>query len=235
MNKINLIAFCFAVSVFFSCKKTSHHRIEFPNLDVDPLTEAHKINNIKSYIKLTLNTGDTLIGKEIVTINTQGLITDRKGGMPKEHFTYDSLNRLIRYKYDYDTHFEDRYEYSIDRNNHEVLQYLVADSSRTIYRHFVYDQSFKKLTRTYQLFPGYSQPWENIIYQYSGNKILKIIHRPTVEVPQTFVIKKYIYDKNHKLKTIASTYETQYISRTTGLIDSATKFSNREYYIYYKK
>ena len=226
MNRhLNLSIIFFSFYFLFSCEKKS----EFPDLNVDPLVSAYKKNEIDFYIILK-KWKDTIVERDSVVVNKNGYITDRIA-WTKEHFKYDSINRIIEHKLDSDIHFLNKMNYRLDNNNHEVLQ--IINNGQITY-HFKYDDKFKRLKNKYFLDENLDT-LVSTIYKYANDKIILIKENHPTEKWSTKI--EFIYDKNQKLRIIKNGVygETQYISNRTGLIDSASNNTDRIYYIYHKR
>ena len=195
---------------------------------VNPLIEAYQKNGIRSYSKISI-WKDSVVNKQLVKLNSEGLVTDDSDFYSERHYTYDSLNRVVEYKYREDIRVDCKYTYQLDSKNHQVLQHLVGNSA---IRYFKYDVAFKKLLHVYLVSKESQDLMENTFYRYTGDKIAMVVHGATLEMPKVSVITRYVYDRNQQLKAIINGGEIQYISSKTGLIDSASNGVDRIKYVY---
>ena len=223
---ISLVFILLGFYVISSCGNES----KFPDLNVDPLINANKQNKVAYYIVLK-KWKDSIVGKDSVVVNKNGFITDQIA-WTTEHYKYDSINRIIEYKLDSDVHLFNKITYKLDANKQEVLQ--ITDKKQSNICHYKFDKNFIKLQNEYLLNENLDTV-KSTIYKYANYKIISITENYPTEkrTDKTY----YIYDDNQKLKIIKKGVygETQYISRLTGLIDSASNGGSKLYYIYHKR
>lgn len=228
-KSITKIFLCSFFAIACSCSK----EIRFPDLYVDPMIAAYKENHIDHYKKYTEWKG-ILIAEETVYLNECGLpvrTSHISGTLSGERFEYDSLCRVIEYRHDNDIHFKAQYHYRLVPEANRVLQYEGKDTTNA--RIFQYNEDFGRLICE----SGKRDIFENIVYEYSGDKIKAII-KTYREIPDHAIKTEFVYNKKGKLKIIRQPEgETAYVSEKTGLIDSVVTAAkeDRVYYKYFKR
>ena len=236
MKILILFFLFFAIS---SCENFNESRL---NLNVDPLTQAYKKNNVEYYLKI-VSGKDTIYTIDSVCVNKNGLITlerTKKGWFSESSNEYDSLNRIIKSEHNSDIHYKSKMKYKLDKKSKNVNGFTYSYSG--------YSQSLKtKLVAIMYYKFGNDRLVEEILYDIeskdtvrinkylydSNNKIRKILRKNVKEKYKDTT--EYKYNKNNILIEIVGSGEVKHISQKTGLIDSVKqKYPNeRITYKYY--
>lgn len=219
-----------------SCS-TKYSDVKFPNLEVDPLKESFKMNNVKAYYQ-TLH-GVDYKGKKFsyksdsANFNRDGILTsffqldDFLGGMT--YFNrYDSLKRLISQEYRSCTYSDYFLKYEFDPRNRKAIKYkydLVGNDSllliKTVYS---LDLENTRVLNSVKYWKDTNDTINLTNYEYEKGKLVRINSRRGSidymysETGMLTQIHKVVLDE--KGDEIEYLTETDYISSKTGLIDS---------------
>jgi len=233
LKKNLLYLFLFVIS---SCKNISESNLE---LNVDPLINAYKNNNVEYYLKI-VSGKDTIYTTDSVCINKNGLITlesVKKGCLSETKNEYDSLNRIIKTEHNSDIHYRIGFEYKLDEKTGNLIRYSKNQTHKKLksYEYFKYEKG--KLIQQFVYNEDTKDTLRIITYKY--NKKNKIIQISKNNLFDKYEIKtEYTYRPNNTLKQIIDYAEVKYISEKTGLIDSVKqKFPNEKitYKYFYRK
>lgn len=241
--KLKKNIFIIFLFVLLSCKNRSESNFV---LNVDPLTESYKKNNVEYYLKI-VSGRDTIYTIDSVCVNENGMITlskVKKGWVSETRNEYNALNRIIQSEHHSDFHFKSKKEYQFDENTNTLI-------SNDFFNNGMSKSKFNKTPDciTYYIFKEDKLSKEIFFdikskdtisikeYKYnSKNKISKILIKELLD--QYEVKAEYKYRKNNTLSEIIGDGEVKYISERTGLIDSVKQVSPnfiRTYKYYFRK
>lgn len=233
MKKNLLYIFLFVIS---SCKNISESNLE---LNIDPLTNAYKNNNVEYYLKI-VSGKDTIYTIDSVCINRNGLITlerVKKGWFSETKNEYDSINRIIKTEHKSDINYKIGFEYKLDEKTGNLIRYSKNKAHKKLksYEYFKYEKG--KLIQQFVYDEETKDTVRIITYKYNRkNKIIQISKNNLLDKYE--VKTEYKYRPNNTLKQIIDYGEVKYISEKTGLIDSVKqKFPNEKttYKYFYRK
>lgn len=216
---------------------SKHHEIPFPNLNINPLVEAYKLNGVKSYYGVVHGVDyrgeEFSIKSDSVNLNRQGLELsyfqlDDFLGATRRFYTYDSLNRLVSLKRRSCTYSDYIHTYEFDSKNHQVIQnwqlVLSKDTLLDIRRVFTLAPDNSKVLAEFDL-DGLSDDTLNVVrYKYNENMLTSIEGRGERSVYKynelgvLSSIEKVPLDEDEVQEDDKKSIE--YVSTSTGLIDS---------------
>jgi len=173
-----LFFFLFAIC---SCKNVSESSLE---LNVDPLTEAYKKNNVEYYLRV-VSGKDTIYTIDSVCVNENGLITlekVKKGLFSETKNEYDSLNRIIKTEHNSDVHYKSKIAYHLDEKSKRLISY---------------DFPYNPNTKSFNTKPN------SIMYHKFGNE--KLIEEILIyaESKDTIRINQFRYNSKNKINEIS--------------------------------
>jgi hypothetical protein len=233
LKKKLLYIFLFVIS---SCKNITESNLE---LNIDPLTNAYKNNNVEYYLKI-VSGKDTIYTIDSVCINRNGLITlerVKKGWFSETKNEYDSINRIIKTEHNSDINYKIGFEYKLDEKTGNLIRYSKNKALKKLksYEYFKYEKG--KLIQQFVYDEETKDTVRIITYKYNRkNKIIQILKNNLLDKYE--VKTEYKYRPNNTLKQIIDYAEVKYISEKTGLIDSVKqKFPNEKttYKYFYRK
>ena len=211
-------------------------------LNVDPLTESNKKNNVEYYLRI-VSGKDTIFTVDSVCVNKKGMITlekVKKGWFSETQNEYDSLNRIIQSEHHSDIHYKSKIEYSFDKKYNNLISYVFSYNGKSksfnkspnaiIYYEFENNKLSKEIFIDIQ-----SKDTITIAeYKYNPSNKISLITRKNL-LDKYEVKTEYKYRKNNTLSEIIGEGEIKYISEKTGLIDSVkqTYPNERTTYNYY--
>ena len=240
MTSIKLILLSLILLALCQCLDKSEI---FSTYSVDPMREAFVKNNIAAYVECII-VSDTVAKADSVSFDGRGNIISVimiDGFKSEEFFTYDSLNRLVHRTELSDIHTEicTRYEpHPIDK---EVTKYTYhcepPDSSLLRTEIIKYDDRLEKILQSLEISP--SNDSTSTFYVYDGKRLIKeLVERNGHKGRET----SYFYLDGQLIRinrTLPKAFDDDdFISKTTGLIDSTIIRSPDDttviYYKYYK-
>ena len=213
--------------LFFAISSCKNFKESSLNINVDPLTQAYKKNNVEYYLKITSGK-DTIYTIDSVCVNKNGLITlerTKKGWFSETRNEYDSLNRIIKSEHNSDIHYKSKMKYKLDKKSKNLSSFIYAFSGYSqslktkpvaiMYHKFINDRLVEEI-----LYDIESKDTVRInkYFYNSNNKIQKKLCKKVNEKYEDTT--EYKYNKNNILTEIVGSGEVKYISQKTGLIDS---------------
>ena len=236
MLKLKIFLSFFLFFAIFSCKNVSESSL---NLNVDPLTEAYKYNNVEYYLRIVF-WKDTIATFDSVCVNKTGLITfekTKKSGYNENRIEYDSLNRIIKVEHHSDIHYKSKIEYEHDKKSNDLISHIFSYNENTnsysTNANGIKYHKFRngKLSEQIYIDIESKDTLEKNIYSYnSNNKLYKISKNHLIDNFENKI--EYKYRKNNSLKEIIDNGEVKYISEKSGLIDSVKQTNLNETIIY---
>lgn len=166
-----------------SCKHISESNLK---LNVDPLIDAYKNNNVEYYLKIVRGK-DTIYTIDSVCVNRNGFITlekEKKGWFREIKNEYDSLNRIIKTEHNSDIHYKIEFEYKLDEKTGNLIKYSKNQTHSKLksFKYFKFEKG--KLTKQFVYNEETKDTVEIITYKY--NKEHKII-----EISRNNLLDKY--------------------------------------------
>ena len=244
LNDLNLKKNIFLILLFVvtSCKDKNESSLV---LNVDPLIESYKKNNVEYYLRI-VSGKDTIYTVDSVCVNKKGMITLEKvkrGWFSETRNKYDSLNRIIQSEHHSDIHYKSKIVYGFDEKHNNLISYIFSNNGMSksfdkspngiIYYEFENNRLSK------EIFIDIQSKDTITLNQYkynSKNKISKILKKNLLDNYEVKI--EYKYRKNNTLSEIIGESEIKYISKKTGLIDSVKQTDSNEritYNYYFRK
>lgn len=224
------------ICLTFSCSRQPD-MFKVYNADFNSMSRVLAENKVKYYETYFLES-DSAITISIVKLDTNGNVVETKSGKGiiknDRRIQYDSLGRLVNYTVDSDIYVDNSVTYQLYPEQRLVIvkwtDKLLGDAT---FNHLLYDENLSKILRSTTISDNMLDTLSDEVYEYDLDRLLKVRNKGNLET-------EYFYNDSGKLEEIrwADSKRIDYISRTTGLIDSAVYEDQGEkrttYWRYYK-